>query len=274
MSLSDNDEECFFNPHATKRSEGKKRKKSTPEEKRQMVKNNLTPEELQEHAISHVGCFYTYEKPLEADAEFLLSTLLPFYTVEKLEQLIVPRSLKTSKRAKEFDLPEHIEKDINTLSLRSLEWLVTNYSKKFAVVLYSKDKQSEIDIHSSYRNRLGLCRRSLFDPFCRDIRVYYTWNLKDKKTQEMKEVVLITTVGQLNFMKWADEHDVIQYAKSHHRAIQSDMETTLGVVNKEKKEHKAQGIKRKRQTLSKKPLANCMIYNVAVNVNDIWDFNG
>jgi len=100
------------------------------------------------------------------------------------------------------------------LSLRVLDWLVTNYSKK-NTVNYAYDGVQIYDIHSHYRNQLKAYSKKLFDPFCRRDRVI------------IPEISIETTIGQLNFFRWAIKTGVLPYACGNIRQIEEDMAQCL-----------------------------------------------
>ena len=125
-----------------------------------------------------------------------------------------------------------------SISLRLIDWFVTNYCKKFNI-LYNlndykgnqpnktKDELQSFDnfiiIHNNYKGQLKAYSKKNFDPFCRRnrIRFYY----EDNK-------YFITTVGQLNFFKWALENHIIDYIEKHIKAIDSDMNLRCETVKK------------------------------------------
>ena len=146
-----------------------------------------------------------------------------------------------------------------SISLRLIDWFVTNYCKKFNV-LYNlndfKDKDqviienpeqtptqtstqtpSELTtqqkkdqsfdnfiiVHNNYKGQLKAYSKKNFDPFCRRnrIRFYYDENK-----------YFITTVGQLNFFKWALENYIINYIKGHIKDIENDMNLRCEIVKK------------------------------------------
>ena len=78
------------------------------------------------------------------------------------------------------------------LSLRVIDWFVTNYSKKFGTS-YILDN-SNLMVYLDYKSQLKAYSKKQFDPFCRRERIIY----KDNDNNE-----IITTVGQLNFFRWA-----------------------------------------------------------------------
>jgi hypothetical protein len=130
----------------------------------------------------------------------------------------------------------------NTLSLRILDWLVTNYSKKQNVVytLYKNNEKINFNIYLEYKSQLKAYSKKLFDPFCRRERIIInltdlSWNIYDENDNDKKNEHnnLITTVGQLNFFKWFIENKVLTYAIDNIQKIDNDMITTL-TSNKKK----------------------------------------
>lgn len=111
-----------------------------------------------------------------------------------------------------------IETIINTnpnstnVSLRLVDWLITNYSKSKNVVYYVKG--TPFNVHQSYKNMLKAYSKRLFDPFRRHGRILL----------EHDGRVLETTVAQLSFFRWAIENDVLKYANEHREAIKNNMD--------------------------------------------------
>lgn len=109
----------------------------------------------------------------------------------------------------------------NKVSLRLVDWLVTNYSKTNNVVYYVN--KVPFNMHQSYKNMLRAYSKKLFDPFRRHKRVYLNPN---------SDSVIETTVAQLTFFKWAIENDVLKYAYENRKAIKEDMDiNTKGRAN-------------------------------------------
>ena len=222
----------------------------------------MIPPDALENKCSEVGGFWTVDKPLKEKSRKLLESLVRKYDDALLERLVVPRAIKTLQIAKDYVLPDYVTDEVNGISLRCLEWLVTNYSKKYKIVLYDNESKKRIDIYDEYSEQLDHHRRRRFDPFCRYQRIYFSWNLTNRTTKTKEEVVLLTTVGQMNFMRWADRKGILKYARNHQDKIQRDMEITLAEVNKEKKRFKKLGKKRKRKELSHAPQTYCTVYPV------------
>mgnify|MGYP006267519659 CR=1 FL=1 len=69
-------------------------------------------------------------------------------------------------------------------------------------------------VYTDYKLKLKAYSKRRFDPFCR-------W---DRITIPYKEDKLIqTTIGQLNFFKWALENEIISYIKDNYNEIERDM---------------------------------------------------
>jgi hypothetical protein len=102
------------------------------------------------------------------------------------------------------------------VSLRVLDWLVTNYAKKHAVMYTVSRGEGHVsfNLHLEYKSQLKAYSKRYFDPFCRRDRIVFT-------TQGATG--MRTTVGQLNFFKWAVQNGVVDYACRHARDIERDM---------------------------------------------------
>ena len=111
------------------------------------------------------------------------------------------------------------------ISLRLLDWFVTNYAKQRNIHYNINDNL--FNVHFDYKNQLKAYSKRLFDPFCRRTRIYIY--IKDDKVIRWSEklsegeTILITTIGQLNFFKWAIENDIIRYVLKNHADIETDM---------------------------------------------------
>lgn len=98
------------------------------------------------------------------------------------------------------------------VSLRNLDWLVTNYAKKTNIVYSLGEKP--INLFIDYKSQLKSFSKKFFDPFCRRERI--TFVDADGKT-------FSTTLGQLCFFRWALSSGVIEFAKTHAAEIEEDM---------------------------------------------------
>ena len=127
------------------------------------------------------------------------------------------------------------------LSLRLLDWLVTNYSKKYNIVypLQSNSDTFHFNIYLDYKNQLKAYSKKFFDPFCRQKRLVIDINTFKWKPYTSDEDItkkdIVTTVGQLNFFRWFIENKVIDYALNNIELIDVDMMTTINAKKKGKR---------------------------------------
>jgi len=116
------------------------------------------------------------------------------------------------------------------LSIRIIDWFVANYSKGHDTCYKIKinGKEEYFYVHTEYKNQLNGFSKVYFDPFCRKRKISYHY-----KNDKM-DITFITSIGQLNFFKWAIRNKVITYVLNNLNKIEIDMKFTNN-KNKEKK---------------------------------------
>lgn len=116
------------------------------------------------------------------------------------------------------------------LSLRILDWFVTHYARQHNVIYYIDGKQCldgypkegggahirKFNLHMEYRKQLQSYTKMFFDPFRRHERISFV-------VSETPLAIINTTVGQLNFFRWATENHVVAYVIKHLPEIESHM---------------------------------------------------
>ena len=102
------------------------------------------------------------------------------------------------------------------ISLRLVDYFVTNYSKKTNASYMFQGKH--FLVYFNYKRELNAYSKRLFDPFCRRERIMF-------QAQGVEQFV--TTVGQLNFFRWFIEKDILSYIEQNLAAIEKDMVHTL-----------------------------------------------
>lgn len=115
-----------------------------------------------------------------------------------------------------FNLFSDILNKNSKISLRLIDWFVTNYCKKFNVVyqLKKNNKMEFFNVHFDYKNQLKAYQKKRFDPFKR----------KNKTGDNIINYNgVTTTIGQLNFFKWAIKKQILEYIKNHINLIENDM---------------------------------------------------
>ncbi|MGA0277633.1 MAG: DUF7197 family protein [Candidatus Kariarchaeum pelagius] len=142
------------------------------------------------------------------------------------------------------------------ISLRIVDWFVTNFAKKYYTVYEISSKKdneentTRFKVYNDYKLKLKAYSKKRFDPFCRWDRISIPYN-EDK--------VMETTIGQLNFFKWAIENKIIDYIKNNYETIESDMNkrnittkkrVTLDNTSNEKPENNNTKTRKRREELS------------------------
>jgi len=186
--------------------------------------------------------------PLHSKQIILLESLKKFYTPQ-YKNIIVP-----------------IVRQETPISLRLLDWLVTNYSRTHDVRYElgtpasdgSINSEQNFNLHADYKNQLKAYSKKSFDPFCRRQRIAF--NLETNEVKLVKEseyafyngnkLYILTTCGQLSAFRWFIVNKVIDYALDHVSEIESDMLQCADRRNKIKK-----GIKEE-QTIVKRTSSN------------------
>ena len=102
------------------------------------------------------------------------------------------------------------------MSLRLIDWFVTNYSKKNNIGYVIENQ--EFLVYNNYKSQLKAYSKKMFDPFCRRERIMF--QIGDKP-------VFVTTVGKLNFFRWAIEKGVLDYINEHQETIETEMNLCL-----------------------------------------------
>ena len=121
-----------------------------------------------------------------------------------------------------YSMPGNLEKLLNILqgksaiSLRLVDYFVTNYAKKMNTSFTSQNRH--FLVYFNYKRELNAYSKRLFDPFCRRERIQF---------EARGEPPFVTTVGQLNFFRWFIEKNIYDYVLENHAAIEKDMNSTL-----------------------------------------------
>ena len=150
-----------------------------------------------------------------------------------------------------LDLLEGEEK----ISLRVIDWFVTNYAKKKNTILCTKGTKKRSDnyliVYLNYKAQLKAYSKKQFDPFCRRNRIEFLYDNEKK---------ILTTVGQLNFFRWFIQNNLCKYIRNHLLIIEKDMNKSLS------KTYSSVGRKKRKQRkeLSKSATNTINKYNLHV----------
>jgi hypothetical protein len=143
-------------------------------------------------------------------------------------ELLLTNLTKFYKDSSNIDLMLNIITGASKISLRIVDWFSTNYAKKhytnYDIEIDSNKKRFKV--YFEYKLKLKAYSKRRFDPFCRWERIRIPY-----KNGNFIE----TTIGQLNFFKWAIENDVLKYIEENFDAIEKDM-NNRNTNSKKKKE--------------------------------------
>lgn len=146
----------------------------------------------------------TKHAQLSQTDQLLMMSLSRFYHNPENMQAVLPYMNNTS-----------------VVSLRMIDWFVTNYSKKNNVVISQTAEGASdtviqyFNVYVNYRVQLKAYSKQQFDPFRRRDRILLEYDDGAKHVQ--------TTVGQLNFFRWLILHGILTYIVTHAAVIESDM---------------------------------------------------
>jgi len=109
-----------------------------------------------------------------------------------------------------------ILKGESPISLRLVDWFITNYAKKNNTSYMMGTKQ--FLVHFNYKRELKAYSKKLFDPFCRRDRIMF---------EALNQASIMTTVGQLNFFRWFIEKKILDFIEDNRTAIEADMNASI-----------------------------------------------
>jgi hypothetical protein len=114
------------------------------------------------------------------------------------------------------------------LSLRIIDWFVTKYSRK-NFVRYPLNDQ-EFLVYLSYKGQLKAYSKQYFDPNCRRERIMFKIPGHEQ---------FMTTIGKLNFFRWALESKILEYIEAHEEEIRTGYNSYLKETTQTQKRSKS-----------------------------------
>jgi hypothetical protein len=115
------------------------------------------------------------------------------------------------------------------LSLRIIDWFVTKYSRK-NFVRYPLNGH-EFLVYLSYKGQLKAYSKQYFDPNCRRERIMFTIPNNE---------AFMTTIGKLNFFRWALESNILEYMEAHEEDIRKGYNEYLKETVQTQKRNKSE----------------------------------
>lgn len=128
------------------------------------------------------------------------------------------------------ELMYRIVSGTSPISLRVIDWFVTHYAKAKHVFYWIDTQNREmvenpsqggahlrkVHLYLEYRAQLKSYTKVHFDPFRRHERISFVLERSPLR-------ILETTIGQLNFFRWAIQMHVIDYIQAHLTEIEEHM---------------------------------------------------
>lgn len=118
---------------------------------------------------------------------------------------------------------------VSPLSLRVIDWFITHYARTQTVIYWIDDTHGvhtekspnstsyrKFNLYLDYRAQLKSYTKLYFDPFRRHERISFVLETDPIKVVE-------STVGQLNFFRWALQNHVLDYIQAHLEEIEQHM---------------------------------------------------
>ena len=153
-----------------------------------------------------------------------MSTNINSQQIINKEELLMRQLTNFYGNQENLNIMLPIIKGQSDISLRILDWFITNYSKKNTI--YYKCDNTDFRVHNNYKSQLKAYSKKQFDPFCRRERILFHYDGANS---------VITTVGQLNFFRWAISNSIITYINQNIRDIEKDMiESNKKSINEKK----------------------------------------
>lgn len=179
-------------------------------------------------------------------SKILLKPLIEFYSNHNnLNKLLLILFFKKYKKNKNSLIQNIFKNSIQDtkISLRLIDWFVTNYCKKNTIIINIINKKTNnneiINIYQSYKSNLKAFSKQYFDPFRRNKKIFFIFNINSNNFNIInnidilnntkinnnikKENIIETTIGQLNFFKWIIENNIYEYICIHKKIIENDM---------------------------------------------------
>lgn len=139
------------------------------------------------------------------------------------KQLLMTNLMEFYKNRENLNKMMRIINGESKISLRIVDWFVTNFAKKNYTVYELPVKRNSTDsptetmrfkVYNDYKLKLKAYAKHNFDPFCRWERISIPYD---------EHNYMETTIGQLNFFKWAIDNRIVDFIHENYEIIESDM---------------------------------------------------
>lgn len=163
---------------------------------------------------------------------------------------VTQNELLLNKLMEFYNKNEHLSKMLkiingeSKISLRIIDWFTTNFAKTYFTiynVVKPNGESVRFKVYMDYKLKLKAYGKTRFDPFCRWDRIVVPY--KNGTSIE-------TTIGQMQFFKWAIENKVIDYVNENYSTIEKDMNNRNSTSKTNRKDKSDVKTRKKREELS------------------------
>jgi len=184
---------------------------------------------------------YQGEDKYSTQNDLLLTNLLKFY--ENEDNLSKMLNIITGE---------------SQISLRIVDWFVTNYAKMNFTVYTNPNTGKRVNVHVQYKLKLKSYSKRRLDPFAR-------WNRLTIKCGNNQ--FLETTLGQLNFFRWSIENYILEYIEQNYADIEQDMILRNSTSKRKEQTESSNGSRKRREELSVSASKSIKKENIEIVVN-------
>lgn len=175
---------------------------------------------------------------------------MSYTQVNTQKQLLLNNLMEFYKTKENLTKMMNVINGESKISLRIVDWFVTNYAKKYYTVyeipqiihgLPSETQTTRFKVYNDYKLKLKAYAKKNFDPFCRWERITIPYD---------NDNYMETTIGQLNFFKWAIESKIIDYIQQQYQEIEGDMNSRNSTSKRLPQADECGRTRKKREELS------------------------
>lgn len=186
------------------------------------------------------------DKPLN---NFFSQKELCYYT-------IIDKFFKERCGKSDIKLMTDIISSKSIISLRILDWFASKHSKQRNKLDFTYGKKESFDVRISYDAQLRTYKKKYFDPFRRKKKFRYEYDIKNKAKK------ILTTIGQLNFFKWAIDTKILDFVKGNFNSINEEMKKNTKSENEKKRNKKKKKVGKKGTCKNKKKTINVKAHKI------------
>jgi hypothetical protein len=143
--------------------------------------------------ISYIPDPQTRRQKINCKPELIIASLQRFYATNPNIASVMPYLIGTAD-----------------ISLRIIDWFVTKFSRKH-FTSYELNGQRFV-VYKSYKGQLDAYNKQYFDTNCRRERIQFSVAGYD---------AFITTIGKLNFFRWALESGLLTYIEANAETLKT-----------------------------------------------------